>query len=95
MVHRAKCKQNKNRMKQLDILSQRLRQKNTAKAYINIAGETMVEYYHVFGKWIKSLPPEAQLSDFYHLSEKQKNDALLFVIVGTDLAIYSLYKCLK
>ena len=37
-------------MKQLDILSQRLRQKNTAKAYINIAGETMVEYYHVFGK---------------------------------------------
>ena len=55
----------------------------------------MHEYYRVFAKQIKPLPPEPQLSDFYHLSEAQKSGELLFVAVGTGIATYALYKYLK
>ena len=40
----------------------------------------------------KPLPPEPELSDFYHPSEAQKNGELLFVAVGTDIVTYALYK---
>ena len=46
-------------------------------------------------KKIKPLPPEPQLSDFYHPSEVQENSELLFVAVGTDITTYALYKYLK
>ena len=46
-------------------------------------------------KKIKLLPPEPELSDFYHPSEVQKNGELLFVAVGTGIATYALYKYLK
>ena len=52
----------------------------------------MVEYYRVFAKQTEPLPLEPQLSDFYHPSEAQKNDELLFVGVGTGIATYALYK---
>ena len=35
--------------------------------------EAMLEYYRVFAKQIKSLPPEPELSDFHHPSENQEN----------------------
>ena len=52
----------------------------------------MLEYYRVFAKKLKPLPPEPQLSDFYDPSETQKNGELLFVAMGTSVAINSLYK---
>ena len=55
----------------------------------------MLEYYRVFAKKIKPLPPEPELSDFYHPSENLKNVELLFAVVGTDIATYALYKYLK
>ena len=55
----------------------------------------MFEYYRVFAKKIKLLPPEPELSDFYHPSEVQKNGELLFVVVGTGIPTYALYKHLK
>ena len=58
-------------MKQLDFINKRLCDKNKARAYINNVDEAMVEFYRVFRKKIKSLPPEPQLSDFYHPSETQ------------------------
>ena len=64
-------------------------------AYINNVNKAMVEYYGVFAKQIKPLPLEPQLSDFYHPSEGQKSGEVLFVAVGTDIAIYALYKYLK
>ena len=72
-----------------------LREKNGAKACINNVDEAMLEYYRVFAKKIKPLPPEPELSDFYHPSENQKNGELLFVVVGTGIATYALYKYLK
>ena len=46
-------------------------------------------------KTSKPLAPDSQLSDFYHPSENQKNGELLFVVVGTGIATYALYKYLK
>ena len=44
---------------------------------------------------MKPLPPERELSDFYHPPENQKNGKLLLVVVGTGIATYALYKYLK
>ena len=58
----------------------------------------MLEYYRVFAKQIKALPPEPKLSDFYNPSEVPKKGELAFVAVGTDIATfetYALYKYLK
>ena len=52
--------------------------------------EAMLEYYRVFAKKIKPLPPVPQLLDFYHPSEGQKNGKLLFVTVGAGLATYAI-----
>ena len=74
---------NRDRMKRLE-----------ARAYFKNVDEAMLEYYRVFVKK-KPLPPEPELSDFYHPSEVQKNGELLFVAVGTGIATYALYKYLK
>ena len=79
-------------MRRHDFMNKRLREKNEARAYINNVDEAMLEYYRVFAKQIKPLPPEPELSDFYHLSENQKNGELLFVVLGTGIATYALYK---
>ena len=52
---RARDKWNKDRMKRLDFMNKRLREKNQAKVYIKNVDEAMVEYYHVLAKQIKPL----------------------------------------
>ena len=74
---------NKDQMKGLDFINKRPREKNEATVDINNVGQAILEYYRVFAKQIKPLPPEPQLSDFYHPSEGQKNGELLFAAVGT------------
>ena len=46
-------------------------------------------------KKIKPLPPELELSDFYHPPGTPKNGELLFVVVALGIVIYALYKYLK
>ena len=94
-LQRARDEWNRDRMKRLDLINKRLRERNEARAYIKNVDEAMLEYYRVFAKKIKPLPPEPELSDFYHPSEVQKNGELLFVAVGTGIATYALYKYLK
>ena len=94
-LQRARDEWNRDRTKRLDFINKRLREKNEARTYINNVDEAMLEYYRVFAKQIKPLPPEPELSDFYHPSENQKNGELLFVVVGTGIATYALYKYLK
>ena len=65
--------------------------KNEAKTYINNVDEEVVKYYPVFAKKIRPLPPEPELSDFYHPSENQKNGELLFIAASTGFATYVLY----
>ena len=50
----------------------------------------MLEYYRVFAEKIKPLPPEPELSGFYHPLEAQN-----IVAVATGTATYALYKYLK
>ena len=59
-------------MKRLDLINERLCERNETRAYIKNVDEAMLEYYRVFSKKIKPLPPEPELSDFYHPSEVQK-----------------------
>ena len=82
-------------MERLDFINKKLSEQNKTRAYIKDTNEAILEYYRVFAKKIKPLPPEPQLSDFYHLSEGQKNVELLFVSVGAGIATYALYKYLK
>ena len=49
-LQRARDKWNMDRMKRLDFINKRLREKNEAKAYINNVDEAILEYYRVFGK---------------------------------------------
>ena len=43
-------KWNENRMKRLDFINKRPREKNEARAYIKNVDEAMLEYYRVFAK---------------------------------------------
>ena len=43
-------KWNEDRMKRLDFINKRLREKKEARTYINNVDEAMLEYYRVFGK---------------------------------------------
>ena len=94
-LQRARDERNKDRTKQLDFINKRLREQNKARAYINNADEAMLEYYRIFAKKLKPLPPKPELSDFYHPPETQKNGELLFIAVGTGIRTYALYKYLK
>ena len=60
-LQRARDKWNEDRMKRLQFIDKRLREKNNEKAYINNIDEAMLEYYRIFAKKIKPLPPEPQL----------------------------------
>ena len=53
-LQRARDEWNKDRMKRLDFIDKKLREKNEARAYINNVDEAMLEYYRVFAKQIKS-----------------------------------------
>ena len=81
-------------MKRLDFINKRLREKNEARAYINNVDEAMVQYCRVFAKQIKPLPPESQLSDFYHPSGAQKMVNYYF-LQWLTIATYVLHKYLK
>ena len=54
-LQRARDKWNEDRMKQLDFMNKRLREKNEAKAYINNVDKAVLEYYRVFAKKTKSV----------------------------------------
>ena len=71
-LQRARDEWNRDRMKCLDFINKRLREKNEARTYINNVDEAMLEYHRVFEKQIKPLPHEPELLDFYHPSENKK-----------------------
>ena len=49
-------------MKQIDLIKKRQGQKNEVRAYMNNVDETMLEYYRIFVKQIKPLPPKPSIS---------------------------------
>ena len=87
-------KWNQERLKRLDFINKRLRDKKEARDYIGNLDSAMLEYYRVFGVKLKPLPSEPQLSDYYNASDQQKSGELLFVIVGTAISFYIIMKYL-
>ena len=61
----------------------------------HISTMLMKQCLNTIAKKIKPLPPEPELSDFYHPSKNQKNGELLFIVVGTGITTYALYKYFK
>ena len=57
-LQRERDEWNRDRMKRLDFMNKRLREKNETKTYINNVDEAMLQYYRVFAKKKK----------LYHLS---------------------------
>ena len=57
-IQRARDEWNRDRMRRLDFINKRLHEKNEAKTYINNVDEAMIEYYGIYAKKIKPLPPE-------------------------------------
>ena len=51
-LQRAWDEWNRDRMKRIDFMNRRLREKNEARAYINNVDEAMLQYYRVFAKQI-------------------------------------------
>ena len=49
-LQRARDEWNRDRMKRLDFMNKRLREKNEMRTYINNVDEAMLEYYRVFAK---------------------------------------------
>ena len=89
-LQKARDEWNIDRKKRLDLINKRLCERNQARAFIENIDEAMLEYYRVFAKKKKPLPPEPVLSDFHRPSETYKNGELLFVVVGTGIATYAL-----
>ena len=85
---------NQERLKRLDFINKRLRDKSVARGYIGDLDSAMLECYRVFGVKLKPLPPEPQLSDYYNPSDQQKSGELLFIIAGTAISSYIIMKYL-
>ena len=72
-LQRARDEWNRDQMKHLDLINKRLGERSEARAYIKNVDEAMLKYYRIFAKKkMKPLPPEPELSEFYHPSEVQK-----------------------
>ena len=54
-LQRARDERYEVRMKRLDFMKKRLREKNEARAYINNVDKAMLEYYRAFAKQIKPM----------------------------------------
>ena len=94
-LQRSRDKWNEDRMKRFDFINKRLQEANKARAHTSSVDDAMLEYYRVFAKQIKPLPPEPELSYFYQPSKTQKNSELLFIAIGSGIGTYALYKYLK
>ena len=93
-LQRDRDKWNQERLKILDFINERLRDKKEARDYIGNLDSAILEYYRVFGVKLKPLPLEPQLSDYYNASDQQKSGELLFVIAGTAISSYIIMKYL-
>ena len=61
-------------------MNKRLREKNKARAHINNVDQAMLEYYRVFAKKIRPLPPEPELSDFFPIHQRIKKMVNYFLL---------------
>ena len=93
-LQRYRDKWNQDRLKRLDFIKKRLRDKKEARDYIRNLDSAILENYRIFGVKLNPLPPKPQISDYYIPSDQQKSGELLFVIAGTAISSYIIMRYL-
>ena len=94
-LSRAKIDYEKNRTALLDYLNERIRKEARAKSTFQDINQALIEYNEVTGndlEFPEELRREPKLSDFYSPSEEQKDAEIIFIIGGTAIIGYLVYK---
>ena len=94
-LSRAKIDYEKHRTALLDYLNERIRKEARAKSTFQDINQALIEYKEVTGNDMElpeELRREPRLSDFYSPSEEQKDAEIIFIIGGTAIIGYLVYK---
>ena len=82
----------KERQQRLDFINQQLQRERHAEHTFSEVNEAMEAYYIATSKKLSPLRSKPVLSDFYHPSDQQKNNEILFIISSLGLMGYLMYK---
>ena len=82
----------KERQQRLDFINQELQRERHAERTFSEVNEAMEAYYIATNKKLPPLRSKPVLSDFYHPSDQQKNNEILFIISSLGLMGYLMYK---
>ena len=82
----------KERQQRLDFINQQLQRERHAEHTFTEVDNAMDAYYIATDKKLPPLRSKPVLSDFYHPSDQQKNNEILFIISSLGLMGYLMYK---
>ena len=82
----------KERQQRLDFINQQLQRERHAEHTFSEVDDAMDAYYIATEKKLPPLRSKPVLSDFYHPSDQQKNNEILFIISSLGLMGYLMYK---
>lgn len=94
-LSRAKIEYEQHRTAFLDYLNERIRKEARAKSTFQDINQALIEYHEVTGNDLElpeELRREPRLSDFYSPSEEQKDAEIIFIIGGSAIIGYLVYK---
>ena len=82
----------KERQQRLDFINQQLQRERHAEHTFSEVDDAMEAYFIATEKKLPPLRSKPVLSDFYHPSDQQKNNEILFIISSLGLMGYLMYK---
>ena len=82
----------KERQQRLDFINQQLQRERHAEHTFTAVDNAMEAYFIATDKKLPPLRSKPVLSDFYHPSDQQKNNEILFIISSLGLMGYLMYK---
>ena len=82
----------KERQQRLDFVNQQLQRERHAEHTFTEVDDAMEAYFIATEKKLPPLRSKPVLSDFYHPSDQQKNNEILFIISSLGLMGYLMYK---
>ena len=91
-LQKANAEWAKKRRERLDFINQQLQRERHAEHTFTEVDDTMEAYFIATNKKLPPLRSKPVLSDFYHPSDQQKNNEILFIISSLGLMGYLMYK---
>ena len=82
----------KQRQERLDFINQQLQRERHAEKTFSDVDDAMEAYYLATNKKLSSLSQKSVISDYYHPSDQQKNNEILFIISSLGLMGYLMFK---